>query len=142
MQIFTLEHLIKIERVTSRAVNALRGFAEGEDRQMLEDLTTLVSEIRHAASCTQEGEISIADLWQAAEARKRDHEASIMRGVQAGQDRMIQEAAAAAFESWGRGGCESTAAAKRWAEHYQVDRWAVQDLLSDLIQAEFKRKGL
>lgn len=76
MQTFTLDHLIKIERVTSRAVNALRGFAEGEDRKLLEDLTTLVSEIRHAASCTQERKIDTSDLWVAQEARFNEYLAS------------------------------------------------------------------
>lgn len=56
--------------------------------------------------------------------------------------RKTQEAAAAAFESWSVGGCESVEAAKRWAEHFEVNRWAVQDLLSDMIQAYFKKHNL
>lgn len=141
MQVFTLEHLIKIERVASRAVNAAKAFAEGQDRQLLEDLTTLVSEVRHAASCTQEGEISIADLWEAAEARKRAYAASIMRGVEAERTRKTQEAAGHAFEMWQRGE-ESTEAAKHWAKAYEVDQFAVRDLLSDLIQTYFKANKL
>lgn len=136
MQVFTLEHLIKIERVASRAINASKAFAEGQDRQMLEDLTTLISEVRHAASCTQEGEISISDLWVAAEARtnalaaEREHE------------RKVQEAAAHAFDSWGRLGEESMEAAKHWAKAYDLSLVEVLDVLRELIDAEFKRKGL
>lgn len=134
MQIFTLEHLIKIERVASRAVNASKAFAEGQDRQLLEDLTTLISEVRHAASCTQEGEISIADLWVAAEARTNEYKASIMRGVEAERERKTQDATQAAYESWGRGQTAEEAA-KNWAEAYQVDVVALRDRLNVLIRS-------
>lgn len=85
MQIFTLEHLIKIERVASRAVNASKAFAEGQDRQLLEDLTTLISEVRHAASCTQEFKICTSDLWVAQEARFNEYANSVALAAVRGQ---------------------------------------------------------
>jgi len=134
MQVFTLEHLIKIERVASRAVNAAKAFAEGTDRQMLEDLTTLISEVRHAASCTQEGEVVIADLWVTQEARTD--------ALRVANERKVKEAADKAFDLWSRFGEESTAAADKLAATHNVDRFAVRDVLSDLIQAYFKKNGL
>jgi hypothetical protein len=128
MQVFTLEHLIKIERVASRAVNASKAFAEGQDRQLLEDLTTLISEVRHAASCTQQGEISIADLWVSAEARTNDLVAKQEH------ERKLGEATQAAYETWNNG-YTGNEAATRWAEAYQVDRVALLDRLNTMIRS-------
>jgi hypothetical protein len=64
MKTYTLDHLIAIERVASRAVNASKAFAEGSDRQLLDDLTTLIAEVRQAASCTSEGIIDTNHLYE------------------------------------------------------------------------------
>ena len=85
MQTYTLDHLIDIERVASRAVNASKAFAEGRDRQMLEDLLTLVAEVRQAASCTQERQVSISDLWVAQESRFNGYLASAALAATRGQ---------------------------------------------------------
>lgn len=64
MKTYTLDHLIAIERVASRAVNASKAFAEGSDRQLLDDLTTLIAEVRQAASCTADGIIDTNHLYE------------------------------------------------------------------------------
>jgi hypothetical protein len=64
MKTYTLDHLISIERVASRAVNASKAFAEGSDRQLLDDLTTLIAEIRQAASCTSDGVVAVNHLHE------------------------------------------------------------------------------
>ena len=129
MQVFTLEHLIKIERVASRAINASKAFAEGTDRQLLEDLTTLISEIRHAASCTQEGEISIADLWVSAEARTNTRKAA-----EDDEELALGVAVDAAYRSWSRGDGE-TMDHTFWAEFYNVDAWKVRNALGQKIRS-------
>lgn len=85
MQTYNLDQLIAIERVATRAVNASKAFAEGKDRQLLEDLLTLVSEVRHAASCTQEFKICTSDLWVAQEARFNEYLASASLAAERGQ---------------------------------------------------------
>ena len=136
MQVFTLEHLIKIERVASRAVNASKAFAEGQDRQLLEDLTTLISEVRHAASCTQEGEISIADLWVAAEART-----NTLKAAEDDEKVALGVAVDAAYLSWSRGQGEAMDHTF-WAEFYNVDAWKVRNALGLKIRSEHLDKRL
>ena len=119
MQTYTLDELITIERVATRAVNAAKAFAEGADRAALEDLLTLVSEVRHAASCTQAFKIHTADLWVAQEARFNEYANSVALAAVRGQK--IDQVVAA------------TGCSRHLAELELVaEEWSVEDALVNL----------
>jgi hypothetical protein len=129
MKDFTLDHLIAIERVATRAVNAAKSFAGGKDLQLLDDLTTLISEVRHAASCTREGKISTSDLWVAQEART-----DAVDAVLSEEAKSLEAAIDTAHMSWLRGEGEIKDA-RYWAELYDVNLDDVRHGLTQRIKS-------
>jgi hypothetical protein len=84
----------------------------------LGELLDIVEDLKHVDAVYQE----------------KQYRASIMRGVQAEQERKLGEAAQAAYDTWSRGH-GATEAANRWAEAYQVDVVALLDRLGVLIRS-------